>query len=55
MGAKYLPTIKDQKAAQRFQQKKNPSPFFEKSATARFSKKTPPQSPPSPPREPRDG
>lgn len=28
MGAKYLPTIKDQKANQRFQQKQSPLPKF---------------------------
>lgn len=32
MGAKYLPTIKDLKASQRFQQKQNPLPKFKKSA-----------------------
>jgi hypothetical protein len=31
MGAKYLPTIKDQKASQRFQQKQNPLRKFKKS------------------------
>jgi exopolysaccharide biosynthesis predicted pyruvyltransferase EpsI len=31
MGAKYLPTIKDQKASQRFQTKTHPLPFFKKS------------------------
>jgi hypothetical protein len=30
MGAKYLPTIKDLKASQRFQQKQHPLPFFKK-------------------------
>ena len=30
MGAKYLPTIKDQKASQRFQQKQNPLRKFKK-------------------------
>jgi len=32
MGAKYLPSIKDQKAAQRFQQKQSPMPQFKKPA-----------------------
>ena len=32
MGAKYLPTIKDLKASQRFRQKQNPLPLFKKSA-----------------------
>ena len=32
MGAKYLPTIKDQKAAQRFLQKQKPMAKFKKSA-----------------------
>jgi hypothetical protein len=32
MGAKYLPTIKDLKASQRFQQKQNPLPKFKKSS-----------------------
>jgi len=31
MGAKYLPTIRDLKAAQRFQQKQNPLRKFKKS------------------------
>lgn len=31
MGAKYLPTIKDLKASQRFQQKQKPLPDFKKS------------------------
>ena len=30
MGAKYLPTTKDLKASQRFQQKHNPLPKFKK-------------------------
>jgi len=30
MGAKYLPTIKDLKASQRFQQKQKPLPKFKK-------------------------
>lgn len=30
MGTKYLPTIKDLKASQRFQQKQNPLPKFKK-------------------------
>ena len=32
MGAKYLPTIKDQKAVARYQQKKNPLPKSQKTA-----------------------
>ena len=32
MGAKYLPTIKDLKATQRFQQKQNPLRKFKKPA-----------------------
>jgi hypothetical protein len=39
MGAKYLPTIKDQKASQRFQQKQNRLPEFKKSASNRPAKK----------------
>ncbi len=31
MGAKYIPTIKDLKASQRFQQKQKPLPKFKKS------------------------
>jgi hypothetical protein len=32
MGAKYLPTIKDQKYNQRYHSKKNPMPVFRKDA-----------------------
>ena len=32
MGAKYLPTVKDQKAAVRFLKKQNPPPDFKKSS-----------------------
>ncbi len=32
MGAKYLPTVKDMKATQRFQQKQNALPVFKKSS-----------------------
>lgn len=39
MGAKYLPTIKDQKASQRFQQKQNALPKFKKSPGAAAKKK----------------
>ena len=39
MGAKYLPTIKDMKASQRFQQKQNPLPKFKKSGGAPAAKK----------------
>jgi hypothetical protein len=38
MGAKYLPTIKDQKASQRFQQKQNPLPKFKKASGAGSAK-----------------
>jgi hypothetical protein len=40
MGAKYLPTIKDLKASQRFQQKQNPLPKFKKMPAGRASKKS---------------
>ncbi len=39
MGAKYLPTIKDLKASQRFQQKQNPLRKFKKSSGAPSGKK----------------
>jgi hypothetical protein len=39
MGAKYLPTIKDLKASQRFQQKQNPLRKFKKSPEAAAAKK----------------
>lgn len=39
MGAKYLPTIKDQKAAQRFQQKQNPMPPLKKTPRTQPVKK----------------
>jgi hypothetical protein len=39
MGAKYLPTIKDIKASQRFQQKQNPLPKFKKSTDVGSAKK----------------
>ncbi len=39
MGAKYLPTIKDLKASQRFQQKQHPLPFFKKPSAAPGAKK----------------
>jgi hypothetical protein len=38
MGAKYLPTIKDLKASQRFQQKQNPLPKFKKAGAASAKK-----------------
>jgi hypothetical protein len=38
MGAKYLPTIKDLKASQRFQQKQKPLPQFKKSGGAQAKK-----------------
>ncbi len=40
MGAKYLPTIKDQRASQRFQQKQNPIPAFKKSSGGKPAKKS---------------
>ncbi len=39
MGAKYLPTNKDLKASQRFQQQQNPLRKFKKSATVQPAKK----------------
>jgi hypothetical protein len=39
MGAKYLPTIKDQKASQRFQQKQNPLRKFKKAGATGAAKK----------------
>jgi hypothetical protein len=39
MGAKYLPTIKDLKASQRFQQKQNPLRKFKKAADGQGAKK----------------
>jgi hypothetical protein len=38
MGAKYLPTIKDLKASQRFQQKQKPLPQFKKMTDAQVKK-----------------
>lgn len=38
MGAKYLPTIKDVKAMQRFQQKQNPLRKFKKAPPGRIAK-----------------
>ncbi|GAB1488389.1 hypothetical protein MASR2M8_08340 [Opitutaceae bacterium] len=35
MGAKYLPTIKDQKYNQRYHSKNNPMPVFRKGAPAK--------------------
>ena len=43
MGAKYLPTIKDLKAAQRFQQKHNPLPFTKKPSGLKPVKKSKPK------------
>jgi hypothetical protein len=40
MGAKYLPTIKDLKASQRFQQKQNPLHKFKKSSGDQTAKKS---------------
>jgi hypothetical protein len=40
MGAKYLPTIKDLKAIQRFQQKQNPLHKFKKSPGGSSPKKS---------------
>jgi hypothetical protein len=42
MGAKYLPTHKDLKASQRFQQKQNPLKKFKKSGGAAVAKKAKP-------------
>jgi hypothetical protein len=39
MGAKYLPTIKDLKASQRFQQKQNPMRKFKKAPDGSSAKK----------------
>lgn len=39
MGAKYIPSIKDIKATQRFQQKQNPLRKFKKDPAAQPSKK----------------
>ena len=39
MGAKYLPTIRDLKAAERFQQKQKPLPAFKKTAANQPSAK----------------
>lgn len=39
MGAKYLPTIKDLKASQRFQQKQRPFHKFKKSSAEQSAKK----------------
>jgi hypothetical protein len=39
MGAKYLPTIRDLKASQRFQQKQNPLRKFKKSPASSPAKK----------------
>jgi hypothetical protein len=39
MGAKYLPTVKDMKASQRFQQKQRPLRKFKKNGGATTSKK----------------
>ncbi len=39
MGAKYLPTIKDQKATERFMQKQKPLPKFKKPTDPKVSKK----------------
>jgi len=40
VGAKYLPTNKDRKLSQRFQQRQNPLPKFAKSAGAAAAKKS---------------
>jgi hypothetical protein len=39
MGAKYLPTVRDMKASQRFQQKQNPLRKFKKDPTTGVAKK----------------
>lgn len=38
MGAKYLPTVRDQKASQRFQQKQNPLKKFKKNGGKKAGK-----------------
>ena len=43
MGAKDLPTIKDQKASLRFQQKQHPLPFFKKPTSLPPVKKSKPK------------
>ncbi|MEO6567344.1 MAG: hypothetical protein ABIO94_01165 [Opitutaceae bacterium] len=43
MGAKYLPTIKDLKATQRFQQKHHPLPFTKKPSGLKAIKKSKPK------------
>ena len=40
MGAKYLPTVKDQKATQRFHQNQNRLPTFKKTAANQPAKKS---------------
>lgn len=45
MGAKYLPTIKDQKYNQRYHSKKNPMPVFRKDAPAAAAPKSVPAKP----------
>jgi hypothetical protein len=40
MGAKYLPTVKDQKLSRRFQEKQNPLPFFKKPSGRKAPKKS---------------
>lgn len=40
MGAKYLPTIKDIKASQRFQQKQSGQPKLKKTPAAESAKKS---------------
>ncbi len=39
MGAKYLPTIKDQRASERYRQKHQPMPKFKKSAAGAAKKR----------------
>ncbi len=46
MGMKYIPTVRDQKAALRFQKKQNPPPNFKKSSDKPTAVKSAP--PPSP-------
>ena len=46
MAMKYIPTVRDQKAAVRFQKKQNPHPNFKKSSDKPAAAKTTP--PPKP-------
>ena len=49
MGMKYIPTVRDQKAAVRFLKKQNPTPNFKKSSDKPApAKSTPPPKPANP-------